>query len=271
MSDSKLRIMMLGDFVGRPARDGLRKCYSYIRNTLEVDLLVVNAENVSGGNCIVPSSAMELKEIGVDIITLGDHAFQKREMHPFLDDNASWCIRPANYPEGAAGKGETFWKHSDSNTEVYICNLIGRVFLQGSLDCPFRAIDNMLQKKPESAKIVLCDFHAEATSEKQAFAYYLDGRASLVVGTHTHVQTADARILPGGTGKITDLGMSGCIDTVIGMDTSVALDRFITGLPRAYKLGKGEMIRLCGILATVDCESGKALSIEAVQLDPDAF
>ena len=270
MTTDRLRVLMLGDFVGRPAREGLKQAYSYIRNTLNIDLLIVNAENASGGNGIVPKNAVELHDLGVDVITLGDHTFHKRAMYDFLDQASDWCIRPANYPEGTSGSGSLVWKDPRSGTLVQVCNVMGRVFMQGSLDCPFRKADQLLQEKPEACVMSIFDFHAEASSEACAFAQYLDGRASLVAGTHTHVQTADARVQAGGTAMISDLGMSGYLDTVIGMDTSVALERFISGMPRAYKLGSGTLLRLCGVLVELDCTTGKALSIEAVQLDPEA-
>jgi metallophosphoesterase (TIGR00282 family) len=229
-----------------------------------VDLVIANAENASGGVGLNPNCAEELRAAGVDIITLGDHSWQHKEMRDFLSrDDTGWCIRPANYPAGVPGKGVTVWKHTDG-AEVGVMNLLGRVFLSGLLDCPFKAADQIIISELAACAVRICDFHAEATSEKLALGHMLDGRVSLIFGTHTHVQTADERISMQGTGIISDLGMCGPSDGVIGMDSEVALKRFISGLPHAYKLAKGRPV-VQGLEAVIDISSGKCLELRRIR------
>lgn len=258
-----LKILCLGDLVGRPARAALNRCLPELRAAQNLDLVIANAENAAGGVGIDPKTALEIRSAGVDVITLGDHAWQRREIRAFLDKNASWCLRPANYAAGAPGRGWTI-AEARGGRRVGVMNLIGRVFMAATLDCPFRGAMELLQGPLADCPVRVCDFHAEATSEKVAMGRFLDGRSSLVFGTHTHVQTADERILLGGTGYITDLGMCGSDGGVIGMDTEAALSRFLTGLPNAHKVAKGHAT-LHGVICSVDTDTGRAHSIERLQ------
>jgi metallophosphoesterase (TIGR00282 family) len=255
---SNLRVLFLGDVVGKPGRLALERDLRSMRATLEIDLVVSNGENAAGGAGIDAGTASEIRKSGVDVITLGDHAFQRKGALDFLANNAAWCIRPFNLPvESTPGKGWCCWT-APSGIKVFVCNLIGRVFMNGAYDCPFRGLDRALQEMGTGERsIVLCDMHAEATSEKWSMARYADGRLSLLVGTHTHVQTSDAQILPGGTGYITDLGMTGSPTGVIGMDSRVAMRRFLSPTPAPYEIAEGEGV-LRGVLCDIDTVTGKA-------------
>ena len=260
---ANMRILMLGDIVGRPGRKALEVGVRAAREKFGPDLVVVNGENAAGGAGIDPATALEIQKSGVDIVTLGDHAFQRKGSKDLLAAHSSWCIRPFNFPAASTpGRGWVSWRRSD-DVVVVVANLIGRVFISGTAECPFRGLDKVLEETKElNPAVVICDFHAEATSEKWAMARYTDGRISLLVGTHTHVQTADAQVLPGGTGYITDLGMSGSSHGVIGMDTGVALRRFTSPLPAPYQIAEGDGT-LCGVLADIDVTTGKCVWITA--------
>lgn len=262
----KLRVVFLGDVVGRPGRQALAKHLPGLRSQLGCDLVVVNGENAAGGAGIDSGTALELRSAGADIITLGDHAFQRKGVIEFLNSNTSWCIRPCNLPDDTTpGKGWCEWIAPDG-TRIVVTNLMGRVFMGGSIDCPFQRVDLLLKERGCSLPaITLCDMHAEATSEKWAMARHLDGRVSLIVGTHTHVQTSDAQILPGGSGYITDLGMTGSTTGVIGMDSAVALRRFRSPTPAPYQIAEGEGV-LHGVVADIDKASGKTTWIKALRV-----
>jgi metallophosphoesterase (TIGR00282 family) len=235
-----------------------------LKEALEIDLTVANGENAAGGAGIDAGTATELQRSGVDVITLGDHAFQRKGVLDFLAKNESWCIRPFNLPlESTPGRGWCCWT-SPAGIKVFICNLIGRVFMNTGYDCPFRGLDRALEEMgADSQSIVLCDLHAEATSEKWSMARYADGRISLLVGTHTHVQTSDAQILPGGTGYVTDLGMTGSGDGVIGMASHVAVKRFLSPTPAPYEVAEGEGV-LHGLVADINPSSGRARWVQTV-------
>jgi hypothetical protein len=255
---SHLRIIFLGDIVGRPGRAALKERLNHLRESVSADLVLANGENAAGGAGIDPGTAREIKSSGVDLITLGDHAFQRKGSAEFIKDNSGWIIRPANLPaDTTPGKGECVITLPDG-LKVFVINLIGRVFISGTQECPFRALDAWLSRiKPDSPVITLCDFHAEATSEKYAMARHVDSRLSLLVGTHTHVKTADAQVLPGGTGYITDLGMTGNQGGVIGMKAEVALHRFLSPRPAPYEVAEGPGC-LSGVVADINRETGKA-------------
>ena len=255
-----MKVLCFGDVVGKPGRDALLHFLPAIKSDYKPDLVIINAENAAGGLGITESIAEEIKKYGADVLTLGDHTFQKKEARPFLSNNPAWCIRPYNYPPGAPGLGATTVA-LPSGIKVGVFNMMGRIFFNSPLDCPFRSADHILSTTLKDCVVKICDLHAEATSEKIAMGRYLDGRISLLFGTHTHVQTADECILPGGTAYITDLGMSGCAQGVIGMKAEVALTRFLSGLPHAYEVheGPGE---LRGIFCEIDEKTGKALRIE---------
>jgi 2',3'-cyclic-nucleotide 2'-phosphodiesterase len=262
MREQTIRIMCLGDVVGRPGRIVLKQHLSNLRNEHDIDFVVVNCENSSGGLGIVREIAEEISSFGVDIVTLGDHTWQRKEVRNFLETSSDWCIRPANFPEGCPGKGWTVVS-SKEGIEIGVINLLGRVFIGGALDCPFRKVQEILEGPLSNCRIVVCDLHAEATSEKVAMGRFLDGRISFLFGTHSHVQTSDNQILPGGTGYMTDLGMCGSSAGVLGMDTEVALTRFLTGIPSSYKIAKGSSV-VSGAVAEIDVETGLAVSVERI-------
>jgi metallophosphoesterase (TIGR00282 family) len=260
-----LRVLVLGDVVGRPGRQAVERIVRPLKERLQVDLVVINGENAAGGAGIDAGTALEIRKFGADVITLGDHAFQRKGVSEFLEKNGEWCIRPCNLPESTTpGRGWCVWKGADG-IEVRVINVMGRVFMGGSIDCPFRCMSGFLDALPKDRPcITIADFHAEATSEKWAMARHTDGRLSLLVGTHTHVQTSDAQVLPGGTGYITDLGMTGANTGVIGMDASVALKRFLSPTPAPYEIAEGEGI-VRGVLADIDRLTGKAVFVRAVE------
>jgi metallophosphoesterase (TIGR00282 family) len=266
-TEEHLRLIVLGDVVGWPGRDAVCTVVPRLREQLAPDLVIVNGENAAGGAGIDAGTALEIKSAGVDVITLGDHAFQRKGVAEFLDKNGAWCIRPANYAEGAPGTGFCVVEVR-SGVKVLVTNLLGRIFINGTHTCPFRSIDALLAAQGASeAQIVVVDMHAEATSEKWSMARYLDGRASLLVGTHTHVQTADAQILPQGLGYVSDLGMCGSNAGVIGMKTEVALKRFLKPTPAPYEIAEGDAL-VTGIVADVSTTTRRARWIAPLRVDP---
>ncbi len=257
-----LRILFFGDVVGAPGRRFLRDNLARIRFEKGVDLVIVNGENASGGVGLTPKTAEELFSYGVDIITSGNHIWKYREMKDYLSTSDS-VLRPANYPEGAPGKGYTI--KQVNGFRVAVVNLQGRVFMEPVVDCPFRKADRVLDEISSlgGADVIVVDFHAEATSEKKGLAYYLDGRVTAFLGTHTHVQTADAQILPGGTAYITDAGMVGPFDSVIGMRKEDIISRFLSGLPTRFEVASGKVVAEGVIL---DIIIGSRVSIERLRM-----
>lgn len=248
---------MVGDVVGRPGRDAVAQLLPTLRAELELDFIVVNAENAAAGRGLTARLARQLLDAGADVLTSGNHIFNVKEFTQQLDSLELPILRPANYPPGAPGRGML------ALGDVTVINLMGRVFMPADMDDPFRAADTLLAGLDPNA-IVLVDFHAEATSEKQALAWYLDGRVSAVVGTHTHVPTADARVLPGGTAMVTDLGMAGALDSIIGDDVDAVLHRFLTSMPTRLPVAAGGEAVVNGVLIQIDDTTGRALAIERV-------
>ncbi len=247
---------MVGDVVGRPGRDALQQLLPELRASLAIDRIIVNGENAAAGRGLTEQIARQMLRLGVDVITSGNHIFDVREFVPALDND--WpVLRPANYPPGTPGRGMV---RIDGLTVI---NLMGRTFMPMPLDDPFRVADELLDQVPAD-DIVLVDFHAEATSEKQAIAWYLDGRVAGVVGTHTHVPTADQRILPGGTAMCTDLGMCGARDSIIGDDVNAVLHRFLTSMPTRLPVADGPVAVLNSVLIEIDEQTHRAVSIERV-------
>jgi metallophosphoesterase (TIGR00282 family) len=234
------------------------------REAIQADLVIVNGENAAGGAGIDASTGQEIRSAGADIVTLGDHSFQRKGAADFLNASKAWCIRPSNLP-GDVTPGVGMCRTTLANgVSVAVINLLGRVFLSGTMECPFRAISRWIDhEKSQGTTITVCDMHAEATSEKWAMARHVDGKISLLVGTHTHVQTSDAQILPGGTAYITDLGMTGSPDGVIGMKSSVALERFLAPLPAPYEVAEGVGV-LHGVVADIDSKTGRGVAIYKV-------
>ncbi len=253
-----MRILMIGDVIGKPGRHAIRTLVPELRREFEIDLVIANGENAAGGFGITPETAQEIMDGDVDVITSGNHIWKQKEIIPFISEE--WpLIRPANYPPGVPGRGHI------RLGETVVINLMGRVFMT-ALDCPFRAADQALEevKGVNPPKAIIVDFHAEATSEKQAMGWYLDGRVSAVLGTHTHVATADARILPRGTAFVTDVGMSGPYNSVIGSDVGAVLEGFITQMPKRLTVPPHSPVVLNSVLVDVDEETGVATSIQRI-------
>ena len=240
-----MKILAIGDLVGEKSIEKLRKDLANIQEAEQIDFTIVNAENVSGGMGITTNSFNQLKQMNIDVITMGNHTWGKKDIFSFIDDPK--LIRPANYSKGIPGHGYTIIEKD--GRKIAVCNLIGRTDMGVLSDNPFTCMDNILNKI--KADVIIVDFHAEATAEKLAMSYYLDGRVNIIFGTHTHVQTADERILPKGTGYITDIGMTGPINSVIGMEIEASLKRFVTSLPERYKLADGDCM-LNGVVFEID-------------------
>lgn len=252
------RILFVADVVGHPGRDAVKAILPALKEELAPDLTVVNGENAAGGFGLTARIAGELKSHGADVITSGNHVFAQKEFVAELP-GLEQVLRPANYPPRAPGQGSCVVEAAGQ--KVLVMNLIGRIFLD-SLDDPFRAADAILAANPD-VRIVFCDMHAEATSEKTAMGWYLDGRASAVVGTHTHIPTADARILPRGTAYVTDVGMVGPRDGCIGMDKDIVIQRFLTGVPNRFQVASGP-VTFNSVLVNIDASTGRATSIQRI-------
>lgn len=256
-----MRLLMIGDIVGRSGRRAVKVNVSSLKREFDLDLVIANGENAAGGNGITKEVAQELFSSGVDVLTMGNHVWNKKEAYVYIDRETR-IVRPANYPPGTPGIGANVYD-TRRKVQVAVINLAGRVFLQ-AIDCPFRKADEMIARMKEKARVVVVDFHAEATSEKIAMGWFLDGRVSAVVGTHTHVQTADERILPGGTAYITDLGMTGPWNSVIGVKKEIIIDKFVTQLPQRFEVATGAF-QFNGVVIDVDEETGEATSIKRIQ------
>jgi metallophosphoesterase (TIGR00282 family) len=250
-----LRVLLLGDICGRPGREIVKEMLPVIRDRYGPDLVIANGENAAGGFGLTEQVAEELFSLGIDVLTSGNHIWDKREIYSYLDSSPR-VLRPANYPPGVPG--HYLYYAQVGADKVAVINLIGRVFM-GDFDCPFRKIDELLAETSEHTPITIVDFHGEATSEKQAFGWYVAGRVSVVAGTHTHVPTADERVLPGGTAYVTDLGMCGATDGILGMQREPIIGKFLNQLPTRFSVAKGNR-HLCGVIADIDT-SGKALKI----------
>lgn len=247
-----MRLLMIGDVIGRPGRRAVRTLLPELRKEHAIDVVIANGENAAGGKGLTLETAQELLDSGVDIITSGNHIWEHKELIPYLNGELP-ILRPLNYPPFVPGKGFLIYNN------LAVVNLVGRTFI-GNFDCPFRAIDEVLEKIKDKVKWVVVDFHAEATSEKVAMGWYLDGRVSAVLGTHTHVGTIDARILPKGTAYVTDVGMTGPINSVIGVRIDAVLKRFLTRLPQSLPVATGKVI-FNSLLVELDHDSGLARSI----------
>ncbi len=246
-------ILAIGDIIGKPGRWAVRELLPRLRQEYGVDLVIANGENAAGGIGLTPDTAQELLAAGVDVLTSGNHIWAQKEIIPYLDGEMP-ILRPLNYPPGVPGRGYIV------RNGALAVNLIGRTFMS-NLDCPFRGMDQLLAELRPKPPVIIVDFHAEATSEKMAMGRYLDGRVSAVLGTHTHVGTIDAQVLPKGTAYVTDIGMTGPMDSIIGDDAEMVLQRFLTALPHRLSVGTGKVM-LNAILVKVDDKSGRAVSIE---------
>jgi metallophosphoesterase (TIGR00282 family) len=257
-----MNVLFIGDVFGSPGREFLQEHLPSLKDKYDSDFVVVNCENAAGGNGLTEQVAAELFSCGVDVLTSGNHIWDKKEVFSFLDTDRR-VLRPLNYPPGVPGKGVGVFSARNGQT-IGVMSVCGRVFSPANLDCPFRAVDSELARLKMTTPTVLVDFHAEATSEKVAMGWHLDGKVSAVFGTHTHVQTADETILPGGTAYITDAGMTGSVEGVIGVNKDIILRHFLTQLPVRHEPAKGKR-QLCGVFCSID-PRGAARFVERVQI-----
>lgn len=256
-----MKILMAGDIVGAPGRRAFARVCTRMKQSGEVDFVLANAENAAGGRGLTAALAEELFAAGADVLSLGDHTWNQREMETYLDREPR-VLRPANFAPGCPGRGIA--TVDSPYGRVTVVNLVGRVFMN-NYDCPFRTVDALLKKEPGLAKTILVDLHAEATSEKIVMGRYLDGRVTCVVGTHTHVQTSDEALLPRGTAYITDLGMTGAKDSALGRDLDSVLQMFLTGMPKQFKIAR-DKVYLEGVLVDVDESTGRARRIKRLRV-----
>jgi metallophosphoesterase (TIGR00282 family) len=252
---SEIRILFLGDVIGKPGRTAAEK---FIKG-FSADFTVINGENLAGGIGITPSVAAEMLACGTDVITTGNHVWKKKEIIPYLMGEQR-VLRPLNYPVGTPGFGHGIV--SRNGKRLCVVNIEGRIFMN-PLPCPFRSMEKLLEELDRDVPIFV-DFHAEATSEKIAMGWFLDGKVGAIVGTHTHVQTADERVLPKGTGYLTDAGMTGATDSVIGMDKKGVLEKFITQLPQRFEVGKND-VEVQGAVITLEAHGNKCVKIERIK------
>lgn len=251
-----MKVLFIGDIVGNPGRKAAREMISKIRREMPFDYCVANGENSAGGTGITYVVAQELYKCGIDALTMGNHTWSKREITNFIDSDSK-IARPANYPQELPGKGSVI-----IGGKLGIINLLGRVYMD-HVDCPFKALDRELEYLKTQVKVVLVDIHAEATSEKCALAWHADGRVSCVLGTHTHVQTADERILPCGTAFITDVGMTGPHEGIIGVDREIVLEKFLSYMPVRFEVAKGS-VQFNAVHMEIDEKTGKTLGIQRI-------
>ena len=248
-------VLAIGDIIGKPGRQAIQKLLPQLRQEYGLEMVMANGENAAGGIGLTPATAEELFDAGVDVITSGNHIWKHKEIIPYLDSDRP-VLRPLNYPSGVPGKGYII------NRQAMVVNLMGRTFM-GNLDCPFQAMDKLLAELETRPPVIIVDFHAEATSEKVAMGRYLDGRVSAVLGTHTHVGTIDAQVFPQGTAYVTDIGMTGPIDSIIGDNTERILQLFLTRMPHRISVGNGRTV-FNAILVNIANDSGRATSIERI-------
>jgi len=264
---AQLRILFLGDLVGSTGRAIFHKHIGRLREEYRVDAIIVNGENSAHGRGITPAIMGFFKNHGVDVVTSGNHIWARQEIISYFADHKD-LLRPINFPQSTPGSGLTTFLCK--GYEIGVINVQGRVFMREYLSCPFRAMDSALTFFKGKTSLIFVDVHAEATSEKLGLAFYLDGRVSGVVGTHTHVQTADERILPGGTAYITDLGMAGSLNSMIGMKKEAIIQNFITQMPTRFVVDTSMPVIMTGACITVDTDTGKALAIERIKVIDDA-
>jgi len=256
-----MKLLFLGDIVGRPGRAALAASARRLRETLGLDALLANAENASGGIGLNTKAARELLTLPVEALTSGNHIWKHKDIYAFLGETER-LLRPANFPDGAPGQGLGVYE-SGSGVPFAVLNLLGRTYME-AVDCPFARAEALLATLPQDVAVRIVDFHAEATSEKKAMGYFLDGRVSAVLGTHTHVQTNDPRILPKGTAYLTDVGMCGPVESILGMDPQVIVGRFQSRLPARFEVARGG-VRLEGALCEIEPTTGRAVAVSPWQ------
>lgn len=256
-----MNLLFIGDVVGRPGRRAVKTVLPELVKAYAPCAIIANCENAAGGIGLTQDTAEELLSLGITVITTGNHVWRKKELYRFLE-NDKRILRPANYPPGAPGQGATVIQLANE-MRLGVVNLIGRVFMS-PVDCPFRVADSIITGLAGECDFIVVDFHAEATSEKIAMGWFLDSRVACIVGTHTHVQTADERIFPGGTGYISDLGMTGPSNSVLGVQTDIIIDRFLSGLPQQFQVAQGPA-ELCGAVVSVDHSTGRTKAITRIR------
>lgn len=258
-----MNILCIGDIVGKPGRSAVAGLLDGIKKDNTIDFVIANAENSAGGSGLTPRIADELFDVGCDVLTLGDHVWDQKEIGEYLD-TVDRVIRPANFPNGAPGVG---WcvRESSTGIKIGVVNLLGRVFMRYSVECPFRTLSAIVEEIKKETPIIIVDMHAETTSEKIALGHYMNGKVSAIVGTHTHIQTADEKILSNKTAYITDLGMTGPYDSVIGQNKNNIIERFLTSMPIRFSVAKDDVV-LNGAILTLDERTGKAENITRLQL-----
>jgi metallophosphoesterase (TIGR00282 family) len=259
-----MNILIIGDVVGSPGRAIMKKALPQVVRKHDVDYVIANVENAAGGFGVTPELCQEFLAMGVDVMTSGNHIWDKREIIPAIGQFPQ-LLRPANYPAAQPGKGSHIGRGKDSRVPVATLNLSGRVFMNGSIDDPFQKATAEIEALRKEAKVIVVDMHAEATSEKTALGYFLDGKVSAVVGTHTHVPTCDHRLLPKGTAYCSDLGMTGPYDSVIGVEAEVIVQRFVNGMPGRFETAKGDP-RFAAVVVDVDPQTGRARGIQRMLL-----
>lgn len=254
-----MNVLFIGDIVGNPGRKAVKEMIRTLKKDMQIDFFIANGENSAGGSGITYVVAQELYKSGIHAITLGNHTWSKREITNFIDSDTC-IVRPANYPSELPGKGSAVI--NGTNSKIGVLNLLGRVYMD-SVDCPFKAAEREIAHLKNFVKVILVDMHAEATSEKSAMAWYLDGRVSCVLGTHTHVQTADERILPCGTAYISDVGMTGPYDGIIGVNKEIVIEKFITHMPLKFEIAHGP-VQFNAVYMEIDEKTGKTMKIQRI-------
>ena len=260
-----MNILFIGDVVSSMGRDMVKEYLPKLKEKYHSHITIINGENAAGGKGITDKIYRGFLEAGAQAVTLGNHTWDNREIFEFID-GAKYLVRPANFPENNPGQGIVYLKMNED--EIAVINLQGRIFLPAN-ECPFQKADELIQEAKERTSIIFVDFHAEATSEKIAMGWYLDGRVSAVIGTHTHVQTADHRILPNGTAFMSDVGMTGPYDGILGMDREIVLKKFLTGLPARFEVPKTGRSQLSAVSIEIDKKSGVAKKITPILINDD--
>ncbi|NRD78914.1 TIGR00282 family metallophosphoesterase [Bacillus sp. BRMEA1] len=260
-----MKLLFIGDVVGSPGRDMVKEYLPKLKEKYRPNITIINGENAAGGKGITEKLYRQFLEMGAQAVTLGNHSWDNREIFEFIEQ-AKYLVRPANFPNGTPGKGIIFLKVNE--IEVAVINLQGRTFMN-PIDCPFQKADELVSMARTRTPFIFVDFHAEVTSEKQAMGWYLDGRVSAVVGTHTHVQTADQRILPGGTAYLTDVGMTGPYDGILGIEREAVLKRFLTSLPVRFEVTTKGRDQLSAVLIELDRKTGLAKKIDPILINED--
>lgn len=259
-----LRILCLGDVVGRPGRQVVQQKLPALVRQHDVNLVIANGENIAGGSGITNNLFHKLRAYGVDVVTLGDHVYRRLDIVPTLQASER-IVRPANLAQSAAGRPYTIVPTNAAGVSVGVFLVLGRIYMNLPADDPFAAAERVLAQMPQSVRVCVCEIHAEASSEKVAMGHWLDGRCSLIVGTHTHIPTADAKILPGGSAFISDLGMCGPYDSVLGRRKDRVVKYMTTNMPHQFEVATGD-VRLCGALAEIDADTGRAIRIERIEV-----